>query len=90
MIQLPMLPHDKANHFIYGAVIFTATNLIPHVAPIWALVAAAIFGIGKEFVDLALNKLAEKRGHLSVHGVEPLDAIATFVGGALCYLNLFI
>jgi hypothetical protein len=69
--MLPMLPADKANHVLYGGVIFIMVAYLA--AMIWhstararlaGLLAAAAFGLGK----------------------EARDWFATAAGGALCWL----
>ena len=95
----PQLPADKANHFVYGAAIFVvaycaqiAVAILAHTHPtlgdalnmvIYSLDCVAAFAIGKELIDWALNRLAIRRGEQPVHGVEPLDALAT-IGGGVC------
>jgi len=95
----PQLPADKASHFVYGAAIFVVTfyaqvafAILTHAHPdldyvisMWvnSLYCVAVFAIGKEIVDWILNKLAIRSGKPPVHGVEPLDALAT-IGGGVC------
>lgn len=67
-MKLPMLPHDKANHFVYGAGI--AATAEPFVGPELALVLGACFAVGKEIYDLKSGK-----GEPSVP-----DAVATLAG----------
>lgn len=67
-MKLPMLPHDKANHFVYGALITAAVE--PMAGPEIALATGAAFAAGKEIYDLKSGK-----GEPSVP-----DAVATLVG----------
>jgi len=47
--KLPLIPQDKANHFIYGIVIYFITNLVFGV--FIAVMIGVIAGIGKEVYD---------------------------------------
>jgi hypothetical protein len=51
MIQLPQ---DKANHFLYGSVIFLLIAAIT--TPLIGLVAATLIGAGKEIINDKLLK----------------------------------
>lgn len=48
-MKLPIIQHDKANHFIYGFVIFIIANLL--LPPYISLGIVAIFALGKELYD---------------------------------------
>lgn len=82
-MQLPMLPADKANHAIYGTVVFLVAALLvaragqPGVAHHIGLLAVATAGVAKELLDRWLNRRAVARGQAPVHGVELLDIVAT-------------
>jgi len=79
--MMPQLPADKANHAIYGALIFLAALAIfrrPDAA--YGLVVAA--AVGKEAIDWLSNQRAVKAGLMPTHGVEWFDALATCAGGA--------
>lgn len=86
-MALPSLPQDKANHFIYGAVIYVAAfgvlTALKQPATYYALAVVALFGVGKEIVDYLQNRYEGAR-----HGVEGLDAFATIAGGAVCAVPL--
>ena len=80
--MMPQLPADKANHAIYGALIFLAALAIfrrPDAA--YGLVVLA--AVGKEALDKLSNMRAVKAGLTPTHGVEFLDALATCAGGAV-------
>ena len=48
-MKLPLIPHDKANHFIYGFVIFVLSNLVLNE---WtSLLIVCLFAFGKEIYD---------------------------------------
>lgn len=91
-MSLPVIPADKANHIVYGAALFavgyTFSVLAGHASH--ALQAGAaltlVFAVGKEAADWWRNRQARAAGLLPPHGVEPLDAVATCVGGALAAL----
>ena len=48
-MKLPLIPLDKANHIIYGLVIYIIANLF--VENILAFGAVVLFGAGKELYD---------------------------------------
>lgn len=82
-MNLPLLPQDKANHAIYGALIALVVGVV--LTREWGLVAAIGMGALKEASDYALNRRAIARGELPPHGVEAYDLIATSLGGAVVY-----
>ena len=93
--MLPIIPHDKALHIIYGAVVFCAGLLVAHaLAPGYQLqiaaAAVAVVAVGKEAADRLANWRASKAGLRLPHGVEVLDVVATCAGGALVALPLLI
>ena len=48
-MKLPTIPHDKANHFIYGFKIFVLSNLVLNE---WtSLAVVCLFAFGKEIYD---------------------------------------
>lgn len=48
-MKLPTIPHDKANHFIYGFAIFLLSNLVLNE---WiSLAVVCLFALGKEIYD---------------------------------------
>lgn len=68
-MKLYQLPPDKANHLIYGLLIYCVVGLY---SPQAGLLAATIAALAKEAYD------STGRGR-----VEVLDCIATVAGGAL-------
>jgi hypothetical protein len=72
-MSLPLLPQDKANHFLYGALVAAPPASL--FDPTIALIAVAIVGVGKEVSDWWHNKRGGR------HGVEFMDAVATICGG---------
>lgn len=48
-MNLPILPHDKANHIVYGVWIYILTDLF--FLPIVALSIAFLFALTKELYD---------------------------------------
>lgn len=80
-MKLPMIPHDKCLHVVYGAVIAAAV-LVAHVAlptvnalqaPLLALAVVAAIGAIKELLD--------RRD--PAHTADPMDFLATVAGGAI-------
>jgi len=49
MSMLPMFEKDKANHFIYGAVIYGLTALV--ITPVFCLIAVFVIAVAKELFD---------------------------------------
>ena len=84
--MLPQLPQDKGNHCIYGAVIFNLA--LPLTDALVALALVGVLAVGKEAMDWLSNHRARAAGLPPPHGVEFLDAAATFAGGVLCFLPL--
>lgn len=87
-MNLPFLPQDKANHFVYGAVIALvayAALLITHAPhPVaFSMLAVALFAVGKETRDRLANLKAKRAGLEPPHGVELMDAVATVAGGSV-------
>jgi hypothetical protein len=90
-MNLPIIPHDKALHFIYGL----AVGVVSYNAAIKAgfagyavvigFLAAAVVGAAKEGLDWLLNKRAVKAGLPAPHTVSLPDAIATAAGGAVLW-----
>jgi hypothetical protein len=82
---MPSLPQDKANHAIYGALIFLIGFAITRRMDVsYGLVVLA--AVGKEALDWLSNQRSEK----PTHGVEWLDALATCAGGAVPLLARMI
>ena len=48
-MKLPQIPHDKANHIIYGLGIYYIVNLF--FIPVVALCAAFVFSLANEIKD---------------------------------------
>lgn len=68
--MLPMLPPDKANHFVYGAVV-AALGLF--FGPLPAAAMVLLVGFGKELYDLVSGRGTP----------DGTDALATVAGGAV-------
>lgn len=85
---LPVIPGDKANHIVYGAVIAAIGAIIAHkylslhIGEFSMLLVIAC-GFLKEAADWISNKLAIRAGRPPVHGVEGWDFVATVCGGLL-------
>ena len=86
---MPLLPQDKANHAIYGALIFLlAFAILRRPDAAYGLVVAA--AAGKEALDWLSNQRAIRAGLTPTHGVEWFDALATCAGGAVPLLARII
>ena len=70
--KLPMIPHDKANHFIYGLIAFAVA--FPIVREYIALLLVAVLGSAKEVYDYQ---------HRDVHNPSIADAMWTIAGGVV-------
>jgi len=87
--MMPSLPQDKANHAIYGALIFLLALAITRRMDVaYGLVVLA--AVGKEVLDWLSNQRAIKAGLTPTHGVEWFDALATCAGGAVPLLARMI
>jgi hypothetical protein len=87
-----MIPQDKANHMIGGALIALIVLLgirrfdsLPLQPREYALGAAIVAGAAKEAADWLMNWWARKHGKPVSHGVEGLDFAFTAAGGALIW-----
>jgi hypothetical protein len=78
-MMLPQLPQDKANHFIYGLLIFGVVSLY---SPLAGLIAAVVAAAAKEASDAYINYKATGSVFQGPHGFEFLDFLATSAGGA--------
>lgn len=72
--MLPLIPQDKANHVIYGMIIYYLVQFF--LTPYAALAVVAVFAVGKEVYDWVSGKGTP----------EFLDIMATILGS----LPLFI
>jgi hypothetical protein len=88
-MNLPQLPTDKANHAIYGAVIFDACFLLTR-SLLVSLCVMAVIAVFKEVSDAFINWRATGDAMHGPHGVEFLDAAATCFGGILVALPLVL
>lgn len=87
-MNLPIIPHDKALHFIYGAlialVVMHAAMAFGGIDRLWAkgagLIAAVVAGLVKEYI---VDRLKNKRAVAPPNTVSRGDAIATALGGVL-------
>lgn len=71
-MKIPLIPNDKANHFVYGALV-SAIILLVGQGPIAAMSACVIVAAAKEIYDLVTGK-----GQSSV-----MDFLWTIFGGAV-------
>mgnify|MGYP000892664495 FL=1 len=75
-MQLPVIEPDKANHFLYGALIACAGTFF--LDPLDALALCAAIGVAKEIFDKITH-----RGTC-----DALDAVFTVAGGAAVVIPL--
>jgi hypothetical protein len=82
-----IIPHDKALHFVYGTVVFTAAFIAAVAAglsgPLIASAAVALVALGKEIKDRLENRAAAKAGLPPPHSVEFLDILWTVAPAVL-------
>ena len=89
-MTLPLIPADRAQHFIYGALGYVAAAAVaallgwPQYAAHAGLAAALLLGAGKELADARANALARAAGQPPPHGVQFADLVATVAGGLVC------
>jgi hypothetical protein len=102
-MSLPVIPHDKANHFLYGtmisAVTITLLTLISmkydhHISMLASgfagAIAAIIAGVAKEFLDRRANLAAAAANQPPPHGVEMADAVYTSIGGIVTAVPIIL
>lgn len=93
-MKLPIIPQDKANHFIYGTAIFAITYMIminfvfTLTAVATGMITTTLIAVAKELVDYLLNKRLVSMGLRATHGVELFDAVATVSGSVIPTLLL--
>lgn len=75
---MPQLPQDKANHFIYGLVIFFVVGFATDA--VTGMAAAALLGAAKEVYDRVSKKGCP----------EAMDFFATAAGGVAGYLCTYL
>lgn len=77
-MSLPTIPLDKANHVVYGSVIFAVTYVMLMFQQLPALPIAfgvvVAFAVGKEVRDRVTKKGTP----------DIVDAVATVAGGVVC------
>ena len=88
-MNLPQLPPDKANHALYGAMLFSAALAVTR-NPLIAAAVVAVAAAAKEASDAIINYRTTGNPLHGPHGVEFLDFAATCFGGVLAALPLVI
>ena len=87
-MKIPTLAQDKANHFMWGAVLYPPAMVVSYYVGLPgrhednAALMVGIVAIAKEASDRLINLRAYHAGKEQLHGVEWKDVAAT-VGGAL-------
>lgn len=95
-MKLPVLAQDKANHAVYGSIIFAVVYLLVMLfrQPALAIPLAAAATLGaavlKERLDKEANDEALTHGEPLPHGVEKADIWATLLGAAPCALVVLV
>jgi hypothetical protein len=87
-----LIPQDKANHVIYGALVYLVVAGLGQAISVHgyreaALLAALAVGVLKELWDGDREAEALEAGLTPTHSVDPLDAVATFAGALIVYLS---
>jgi hypothetical protein len=89
-----MLPQDKANHLVYGSIVFLAGAFVGGQVgqnpADCGLAAAAAAGALKELADWLLNRKALAAGLPPQHGVEFWDFAATTAGGLIGFAAMVL
>lgn len=93
---IKVLPQDKANHGVYGALACGVAIIVAapvallgfgRGAVVWVpmggVLVSIAFGLWKEYRDSQANMAAEAAGQLAPHSVEREDVVATAWGGML-------
>lgn len=73
-MKLPLIPQDKANHAIYGFVIFVLSNIFLN--EYYSLGIVCLFAIGKEVYD-----------QYDYGGFDIVDAISTIIPALILTLK---
>lgn len=90
-----VIPQDKANHAIYGALtslvvqaglLVTGAHTLGFRHKDVAFAAVIVVALGKEIYDKYMNRQAAKAGLPPPHNVEWWDFLATVLGGAAIHL----
>jgi hypothetical protein len=76
-MNLPLIPLDKANHFIYGFGIYFIINLI--LSNYWSLGVVILFALGKEIKDQIVYK-----------GFDYKDFLISIIPAVLLFIKSFI
>jgi hypothetical protein len=76
-MNIPLIPLDKANHFIYGFVIYFIANLFLN--PFISLGVVLLFALGKEVVD-----------EINYKGFDKMDLLVTLLPAVLLVLKTLI
>jgi hypothetical protein len=75
MNKLPLIPIDKANHFIYGSIIYTLGNVL--FTPLLSIIIVLIIGALKELYDY----------HTKTGTPDYKDFLWTVFGGLVIFIN---
>lgn len=92
-MTLPQLPQDKANHWVYGSLIYlTFFTLFSFLSlPLIEFLSLGVvitFAVAKELADWMINERLVEDNKQPTHGVEFLDALATIAGGSVPFVAI--
>jgi hypothetical protein len=71
-MKLPLIPLDKANHFIYGFSIYVLSNIVLN--DLYSLLIVVLFALGKEIRDQIVYK-----------GFDYKDLLITIIPAIILY-----
>lgn len=71
-MKLPLIPLDKANHFIYGFFIYILSNIVLN--DLYSLLIVILFALGKEIKDQIVYK-----------GFDYKDLLVTIIPAVILY-----
>lgn len=85
--MLPLLPQDKANHVVYGAVI-AALSLVGGTIFRAPMLPFALIALAAVVAVAILKELVDRRS--TNHTPDAMDAVATIAGGLVVVAPAFV
>lgn len=88
----PLIPVDKANHAIYGALAYIVAAALAVVLGwtehrfVAGFAGSLVVGVWKEINDYRANREAIADGFTPLHTADPRDLLATICGGIVAAL----
>ena len=77
-MKLPLIPQDKANHYVYGSVIYFISNLF--LSPILSMLVILLIALLKELYDYKAKTGTP----------EAMDVVWTLLGGLFLFLSNYL